>query len=210
MGRVQDAVRGYPSAAMYELYAGGDTSVFQITVACLISVRTFEEVTLPTARRLFAAARTPQAVAALTPAQIDQLIQACTFHERKAGQIHAIARRAVDEFGGELPCDEATLLALPGIGVKCAHLVLGIVCGQPRVSVDIHVHRITNRWGYVAAPTPEKTTQALEARLPRQYWVELNRVLVPFGKHICKGPRPLCSRCPVRAYCRQVGVSNPG
>ncbi|HKY04055.1 MAG TPA: endonuclease III, partial [Blastocatellia bacterium] len=89
---------------------------------------------------------------------------------------------------------------------KCANLVLGIACHQPQIGVDVHVHRVTNRWGYVQAPTPERTMQALREKLPRKYWVEINRLLVPFGKHIYKGRLPLCSTCPVEDMCQQVGV----
>ena len=139
--------------------------------------------------------------------EIDALIGACTFHEPKARQIHEIAKRVMEEHGGELPCDLDVLLSFKGVGPKCAHLALGIACGQARISVDVHVHRVTNRWGYVAAPTPEKTTAALEAVLPRRYWVEINKLLVPFGKHVCTGVAPKCSTCPVLSMCRQVGVT---
>ncbi len=107
-----------------------------------------------------------------------------------------------------MPCDEATLLSFHGVGIKCAHLVLGFACGQPRIGVDIHVHRVTNRWGYVATPTPEKTHAALAAKLPTEYAVEINRLLVPFGKHLCTGLRPKCSTCPVLEMCQQVGVTS--
>jgi len=93
------------------------------------------------------------------------------------------------------------------VGPKCANLVLGIACGAPRIGVDVHVHRVTNRWGYVAAPSPEATMRALEAVLPRKYHVEINELLVPFGKHVCTGRLPRCSTCPVLDYCRQVGVT---
>ena len=98
------------------------------------------------------------------------------------------------------------MLSFEGVGPKCANLVLGIACGQPFIGVDIHVHRVTNRWGYVASPTPEKTMQALTEKLPRRYWIEINRLLVPFGKHICTGKLPRCSTCPVLDMCQQVGV----
>jgi endonuclease-3 len=93
-----------------------------------------------------------------------------------------------------------------GVGPKCANLVLGIACGEARIGVDVHVHRVTNRWGYVQAATPERTMTALEAKLPKQYWVEINRLLVPFGKHICTRQQPRCSTCAVREMCQQVGV----
>jgi endonuclease-3 len=207
MRRIAEAVRPYPKAALFELHDEGFTSVFEILVACLVSIRTFDEVTLPTARRLFAAARTPAEVSRLTVKEIDRLIGACTFHEPKAKQIHEIAKRAVAKHGGEVPCDLDVLLSFKGVGPKCAHLALGIACGQAHIGVDIHVHRVTNRWGYVAAPTPEKTTRALEAVLPRRYWVEINKLLVPFGKHICTGTSPKCSTCPVLDMCQQVGVT---
>jgi endonuclease-3 len=93
------------------------------------------------------------------------------------------------------------------VGPKCAHLALGIACGERRISVDVHVHRVTNRWGYVREPSPERTMQALESGLPDRWWIEINAPLVPFGKHICTGRLPKCSTCPVLEYCRQVGVT---
>jgi endonuclease-3 len=99
------------------------------------------------------------------------------------------------------------MLSFRGVGPKCTNLVMGVACGEARIGVDIHVHRVTNRWGYVAAPTPEATMAALMEVLPKRYWVEINRLLVPFGKHVCTGRLPKCSTCPVLAYCRQVGVT---
>lgn len=98
------------------------------------------------------------------------------------------------------------MLAFKGVGPKCAHLALGIACGQPYISVDTHVHRVTNRWGYVQTKTPEKTTEALAAKLPQAYWIEINERLVPFGKHICTGKLPRCSTCSLLEMCEQVGV----
>ncbi len=208
LSRIQEAVRPFPKAAMFELFDEGFNSPFEQLVACIISIRTYDEVMLPTARRLFARARTPEAVSQLAPDEIAKLIQSSTFHERKAGQILHIAQRVRDEFAGKLPCDREILLSLPGVGPKCANLVMGIACGEPHIGVDIHVHRVTNRWGYVAASTPERTMLALEAKLPRQHWVEINRLLVPFGKHICTGRSPRCSACPVLEMCQQVGVED--
>src|SRR5262245_7176847 len=126
----------------------------------------------------------------LSPQKIDQLIGACTFHEAKAYQIHAIAHTAATDHGGDLPRDEEVLLFLGGVEPKCVKLVLGIACGHSAIAVDIHVHRVTNRWGYVQAPTPEKTIAVLQERLPREYWVEINAQLVPIGKHVCTGTSP--------------------
>lgn len=207
MERIRVAVQPFPKAALFELAEEGFSSPFEVLIACIISIRTRDEVTLPLARRLFARARTPSAMSELAVEEVDALIGMAAFHEGKARQIAAIARRVADGLGGELPCDAELLRSLGGVGPKCANLVLGIACGQPRVAVDIHVHRVTNRWGHVATKTPEQTMVALEGKLPRRYRVELNELLVPFGKHICTGQLPHCSTCPVLEYCRQVGVT---
>jgi endonuclease III len=206
MRRIRTAVRTWPKAALFELAEDGFNSIFEQLVACIISIRTYDEVTLPVSRKLFERARTPAEMSDLGYEELDALINLSTFHERKASQILAIARRAVDEYNGELPCDSEVLRSFSGVGPKCANLVLGIACGEPFISVDIHVHRVTNRWGYVKASTPEKTLLELEAELPRRYWIEINRLLVPFGKHICTGNLPHCSVCPALEMCQQVGV----
>lgn len=204
--RIRVAVRPFARAAMFELADDGFNSPFEQLVACIISIRTRDEVTVQTARKLFERARTPREVSRLTALEIDRLIGACTFHDRKAEQIRLIAQRVVEEYAGGLPCEADALLSFKGVGPKCANLVLGIACDQPRVGVDIHVHRVTNRWGYVRTRAPERTSIALEDKLPRRYWVEINSLLVPFGKHICTGALPRCSECPVLEFCRQVGV----
>jgi endonuclease-3 len=204
--RIEEAVRPWPKAALFQLFEEGYTSVFEQLLACMISIRTYDEVTLPVSRKLFARARTPAEIAQLSWEELDGLISPSTFHERKANQMLAIAREVSERFGGILPGDREVLLSFAGVGPKCANLVLGVACGMPVISVDIHVHRVTGRWGYVAASTPEKTLLALEKKLPQQYWIDINRLLVPFGKHICTGSRPKCSTCPVLDMCRQVGV----
>lgn len=204
---VRRAVSSFPDAAMFALADEGYRSVFEQVVACVISIRTRDEVMIEAARRLFAAAREPAEVAALDAARIDALIRPATFHDRKARQIRTIAARAVSEFDGGLPNDFDALTSLEGVGPKCASLALGVACGEAYIGVDVHVHRVTNRWGYVHTRTPEATRRALMDALPKRYWVEINRLLVPFGKHICTGVRPRCSTCPVLPYCRQVGVT---
>ncbi|HEY0556630.1 MAG TPA: endonuclease III [Thermoanaerobaculia bacterium] len=205
--RIDEAVRPFAKAAMFELADEGFASTFELLAACIISIRTLDETTLVCARRLFALARTPEAVSRLPVERIDGAIGSSTFHEPKARQIREIARRIVADHGGDLPCEAEVLLAFPGVGPKCANLVLGIACGQARIGVDVHVDRVTNRWGYVHVPTPEKTMAALEEKLPKKYWVEINRLLVPFGKRVCTGKLPKCSSCPVLDMCRQVGVT---
>jgi endonuclease-3 len=206
--RVREAVRPFPKAMLFELYDNGHRSAFEILVACLISVRTRDEVSLPMARRLFAKARTPREMAQLDINAIDALIDKAAFHLVKAEQIHTMAELIVDENDGELPCSFEVMTSYPGIGPKCANLALGIACGQPTIGVDIHVHRITNRWGYVTTPNPDKTRVALEAKLPQQYRVAINELLVPFGKHVCTPVGPKCSECPLSDMCERRGVTS--
>ena len=207
MERLREAVRPLPKAAMFQLADEGFSSLFEQVIACIISIRTYEEVTLPTARRLFGVARTPAEMARLSPGEIDELIGACTFHEPKSRQLHAIALEALERYGGELPADREAILRLRGVGPKCASLALGIASGQEWIGVDIHVHRVTNRWGYVHTKTPEQTMTALETVLPRAYWLEINRLLVPFGKYVCTGNAPTCSSCPLADLCPRIGVT---
>ena len=144
--------------------------------------------------------------ARMSEREIDRLIATSTFYETKAKQIRAIAASAVKHFGGELPADAEVLMSFNGVGPKCANLALGVAAGHERISVDVHVARVTARWGYVASGGPDQVRRELEAKLPQKYWIEINRLLVPFGKHICTGRLPKCSTCPVLEYCRQVGV----
>ena len=206
MRRIRDAVAPFPDAAMFALRDQGYGSLFQQLVACIISIRTTDEVSLPTAIELLSHAPTARDVAALSVAEIDAAIHASSFHEPKARQIHEMAQRTVREYGGELPSDEEVLRSFAGVGPKCTNLALGVARDVKRISVDVHVFRVVNRWGYVSANTPERTQLALERVLPEKYWIEINRRLVPFGKHICTGVKPKCSTCPVLEYCRQVGV----
>jgi endonuclease III len=205
--RIRKAVAPFPKAAMFELAEQGFGSPFQQLVGCILSIRTRDEVSLPSALQLLRQAATPAAVLKLGEARIDKLIGAVAFHRPKAKQIRTIAKRTIEEFGGELPCSFDVLTSLPGVGPKCANLTLGIACGQPSISVDVHVHRVTNRWGYVQTRAPEQTMEELKERVPKRSWIELNALLVPFGKHICTGRLPKCSTCPVLEYCQQVGVT---
>jgi endonuclease-3 len=207
--RVRAAVKPFPRAMLFQLYDEGHTSAFEILVACLISVRTRDETSLRMARQLFARARTPAEMAVMDINDIDALIDRCAFHLVKAEQINTMARLIVEENDGELPCSFELMTSYPGIGPKCANLALGIACAQPTIGVDIHVHRVTNRWGYVSTRTPEATMAALMQRLPEKYWIEINALLVPFGKHICTPVGPKCSTCSLLDMCARRGVENP-
>lgn len=206
---IRKVIGPYPKAAMFELRDLGFKSVFEQVVACILSIRTRDEVSLPLAQELFSSAGTPEEILELSVDQLDKLISKSTFHYGKAIQIQEIARTAIEKYGGEIPCDEEVLRSFSGVGPKCANLVLGVACNIPKISVDIHVHRVTNRWGILQEKTPEKTLKRLEKILPQEHWIEINELLVPFGKHICTFLRPKCSTCPVLRMCKQVGVKNP-
>jgi endonuclease III len=199
------AAAGLPKAAMFELHDRGHASPFEQLVAALISARTRDETTTPVCLRLFARARTAEAMAALPEAELLELLQGATFPEPKARDILALSRSIAA--AGAVPDTMEGLQALRGVGPKIAALTLGVGFGKPAISVDIHVHRIANRWGYVATATPERTMQALLARLPERYWIEINERLVPFGKFVCTGERPRCSACALIRQCRQIGVT---
>ena len=205
--RLRRAVAEVPKAAMFELRDRGYGSLFEQLVASLISARTRDETTIPVCLRLFAAARTPEAMAALEEAELVRLLHDATFPKPKARDLIALSRRIAGEFGGIVPDTVEGLMAFRGVGPKIASLALGVALGQAHIAVDIHVHRVTNRWGIVATGTPDRTQAALVAILPRRYWVEINERLVPFGKHVCTGERPRCSSCLLLSMCRQVGVT---
>jgi endonuclease III len=204
--RLRIAVAGLPKAAMFELRDRGHGSLFEQLVASLVSGRTRDETTIPVCLRLFAAARTPEAMASLGEPTLVRLLHGVTFPEPKARDLLALSRSIANELGGVAPDTSDGLMTFRGVGPKIAALALGVALGRPLIAVDIHVHRITNRWGIVAAPTPERTQAALEAVVPERYRVEINERLVPFGKHVCTRERPHCSRCPLLRMCRQVGV----
>jgi endonuclease III len=200
-------VRPFPKAAIFELADEGYNSLFEQLISCIISIRTLDETTLPVSRRLFAGARTPAELLALPHARLTELLLGSTYPDQKATTLLGIARATVEQDQGTLPADFDQLTALKGVGPKCANLALGVAAGQAAISVDVHVHRVVNRWGYVQTTQPEKTLKVLEAKVPRPLWTDINRLLMPFGKHICTGTLPHCSTCVVLAWCPQLGVS---
>ncbi len=204
--RLRAACARLPKAAMFQLRDEGYHTPYEQLVASLISARTLDETTIPVCRRLFARARTPAAMAALAEAELIALLRGATFPEPKARDILALSRTILERHGGEVPDTPEGLTAFRGVGPKVAALTLAVGFDKPAICVDIHVHRVANRWGYVAGSTPERTMAELAGKLPQEYWIEINERLVPFGKHVCTGPRPRCPACPLLSMCRQVGV----
>jgi endonuclease-3 len=205
--RLRQAVAGLPKAAMFDLRDRGYSSPFEQLVGSLISARTRDETTVEVCLRLFAVARTPASMAALDVPTLVRLLQGASFPEPKARDLIALSKQIIEEHGGVVPDTMEELMAFRGVGPKIAALTLAVGFGRAAIPVDIHVHRVTNRWGYVATATPEQTMAALAAKLPQRYWIEINERLVPFGKSVCTGVRPGCSACPLLSMCRQVGVA---
>jgi endonuclease-3 len=180
---------------------------FRILVATILSLRTKDTLTAVVAPRLFAVADTPEATLALGEVRLAELIYPVGFYHTKARSITQICEILLERYGGAVPSDLHALLELPGVGRKTANLVVTAGYGLPGICVDIHVHRITNRWGYVAAKTPDTTELALRAYLPKQYWIPINNLLVTLGQNICHPTSPRCGMCPVAEYCGRVGVT---
>jgi endonuclease III len=180
---------------------------FRILVATILSLRTKDTLTAVVAPRLFAAADTPADTLALGEERLAELIYPVGFYRTKARSITQICQILLARYAGAVPSEMDALLDLPGVGRKTANLVLTAGYGLPGICVDIHVHRITNRWGYVATKSPDITEQALRAYLPGRHWIPINNLLVTLGQNICHPTSPRCSACPLAADCARVGVT---
>ncbi|MDE0144826.1 MAG: endonuclease III [Nitrospira sp.] len=179
---------------------------FRILIACLLSLRTKDQTTDEASQRLFQLANTPESMRSLSIRAIEKAIYPVGFYKNKAKQIRGICQSLLRDFGGRVPDTIEELLTLKGVGRKTANLVVTVGYRKPGICVDIHVHRISNRWGYVQTRTPEETERALRQKLPATYWITFNDWLVPFGQHLCRPVSPFCSQCPVSQYCKRVGV----
>lgn len=180
---------------------------FRILIACILSLRTKDQTTAEAATRLFPLADTPAAMVRLPLRRIERAIYPVGFYRTKAKQLREISRRLLEVYGGKVPDSIDELLTLHGVGRKTANLVVTVGYRKPGICVDIHVHRISNRWGYVRTTTPEETEQALRKKLPRRYWITFNDLLVPYGQNLCRPVSPFCSRCKLATFCDRVGVT---
>jgi endonuclease-3 len=180
---------------------------FVILISTLLSLRTKDEVTAVATERLLALASTPQEMLQLPLEKIAKTIYPVGFYRVKARTIHHVCRELIERFGAKVPDDLDELLSIKGVGRKTANLVVSLSYGKEGICVDTHVHRISNRLGYVKTKTPEETEFALRAKLPRKHWIIYNTIMVAFGRQTCKPVSPLCSRCPVYQYCDRIGVT---
>ncbi|MBS3061892.1 MAG: endonuclease III [Candidatus Diapherotrites archaeon] len=179
---------------------------FKVLVTTILSARTNDRTTAAASKRLFEKAFDLQSLEKLTVREIERLIFPVGFYKNKARYLTQLPLVLREKFGGKIPQTIEELVQLPGVGRKTANLVVVIAFEKPGVCVDIHVHRIMNRLGYVKTKTPFKTEMALRKKLPEKYWISFNSILVAFGQNLCRPQSPFCSKCPVFHYCNRVGV----
>ena len=189
------------------LVAQSSKSPFHVLISCILSLRTQDTTTAQASRRLFALAGTPAKMLTLPTKKIEKTIYPVGFYRTKARNIRDICRTLVEKYSGKVPDEIDELLELKGVGRKTANLVVTLGYRKPGICVDTHVHRISNRWGYVKTKNPKETEFALREKLPKQYWIEYNDLLVTFGQHLCRPISPMCSRCPVERCCDKAGVT---
>jgi len=203
--RLKIAMRDLPDPSV-TLVGKKFKSPFLVLISCLLSLRTRDETTLPACERLFARADTMQGMLQIPVRELQKLIYPVGFYKTKAQRIHDICHDLIDRFGSKVPDDLEQLLTLKGVGRKTANLVLTEGFGKPGICVDTHVHRISNRLGYIKTNTPDATEFALRKKLPPKYWIEYNALLVTWGQNVCKPISPICSSCPVNDICQRVKV----
>ncbi|HEX3033608.1 MAG TPA: endonuclease III [Thermodesulfobacteriota bacterium] len=179
---------------------------FRVLISTILSLRTLDTTTAKVSKRLFELADTPRDMLNLSVSEIEKAIFPVGFYKTKARTIFYICRELVEKYNSKVPDDLDELLKLKGVGRKTANLVVTLGYGKPGICVDTHVHRISNRLGYIKTGTPYETEMALREKLPKKYWIEYNDLVVSFGQHLCRPISPKCSECPIERYCEKVGV----
>ncbi|MBI3794130.1 MAG: endonuclease III [Nitrospinae bacterium] len=182
------------------------TSPFKVLISTLLSLRTKDATTEQACTRLFAEADTPQKILSLPTSRIEKLIYPVGFYKVKAETLHHVCNELIEKHNGEVPSDLDTLLKMRGVGRKTANLVVTVGFNLPGICVDVHVHRISNRWGCIRTADPEKTEFQLRKILPQKYWIRYNDLLVTYGQNVCLPVSPHCSKCPLSAFCPKLGV----
>jgi endonuclease-3 len=200
------AVEAWQTPAV-TIVAQRQSDPYKVLVSCILSLRTKDKTTAIASDRLFAMAATPVEMLNLSATEIEKAIYPVGFYRVKSKQIVDISRELVDKYQGKVPDDIDTLLKFRGVGRKTANLVVILGFGKPGICVDTHVHRICNRWGYVATSTPEQTEYALRKKLPKEYWLTINDLLVTFGQNQCTPVSPRCSNCVLSHLCERKGVA---
>jgi len=206
VARLRRAAPAWDTTALAAVARETARDPFRILIGCLLSLRTKDETTGPASARLFALADTPAGILALPAGTIERAIFPVGFYRTKARVLHRVCRDLIERFDGRVPSHLDDLLTLHGVGRKTANLVVTFAFGLPGICVDTHVHRISNRLGWIRTRTPAHTEAALRQRLPRRHWIGLNDLLVSFGQNLCRPTSPHCSCCPVQDLCPRVGV----
>ncbi len=204
--RLRAAAKKWMVPMVYDMAQKGATP-YEILIASLLSARTLDTVTMAIYPRLFKLANTPQKMITLSEKEIERAIHGVAFSETKAKQIKQLSQILLEKYDGRVPETIEELDELPGVGRKIANLTVTMAFGHPGITVDVHVHRITNRWGYVQTKTPDETELVLREKLPEKYWLEINGLLVALGQNVCRPAIPNCSVCPVYEFCERVGVT---
>ncbi|MFQ5735959.1 MAG: endonuclease III domain-containing protein [Thermodesulfobacteriota bacterium] len=200
--------RRFKTPYVTEVAAAKRRDPFKVLISCILSLRTKDETTREASERLFRLASTPVEMAALAPSVIEKAIYPAGFYRNKARTIIEISGELAQKYSSRVPDTIEELLKLRGVGRKTANLVVTFAYGKPGICVDTHVHRITNRWGFVTTATPDKTELALRERLPKRYWIEINDLLVAFGQNVCRPISPFCGCCRLSAWCEKAGVGS--
>ena len=179
---------------------------FKVLISCVLSLRTKDKTTIEASDRLFVIADNPNALIGLSPSEIESIIYPVSFYRVKAETVRKISKQLLDRFDGKVPEDIDDLLTLPAVGRKTANIVVTLAFRKDGIAVDTHVHRISNRLGYVSTHSADETEMVLREKLPRRFWIVVNDLFVAFGQNLCKPISPHCSICPVEEYCDRVGV----
>jgi endonuclease-3 len=203
---VRVAISAWEPAALGKI-AEESHDPFRVLISCILSQQTKDHVTEAASERLYRLADRPDTILALSERRIARAIYPVSFYRTKARTIREVCRVLLTRFAGQVPDSLEALLSLNGVGRKTANLVVTVGYGKPGICVDTHVHRISNRWGYVKTSTPEQTEMTLRRKLPKRHWIYYNDLLVPFGQHLCRPISPFCSRCPIERWCAKIGVT---
>lgn len=177
---------------------------YLVLIACILSLRTNDKTTYPATMRMLELAKTPAQMKNVALEDLTKAIYPVGFYENKAKQIIELSRQIDEELGGVVPCEIEDLIKFKGVGRKTANLVLSLGFDKPAICVDVHVHRIFNRLGYVHTKTPEETEFALREKLPKKYWIDINTLMVTHGQNVCKPQRPMCGQCPINDFCAKI------
>ena len=177
---------------------------YLVLIGCILSLRTNDKTTYPATLRMLELAKTPKEMSEVNVKDLAQAIYPVGFYENKAKQIIELSRQIVEELDGKVPDEIEDLIKFNGVGRKTANLVLAKGFNKPAICVDVHVHRIFNRLGYIKTKNPEETEFALRKKLPQKHWLDINTLMVTHGQNICKPQRPKCAECPIAEWCEKI------